>query len=697
MTIDELEQLRTELLQAREDFERIAVLDRNAKVQAFLAQPNHFRSFLQDLTPECECVMKQLAAIGQVIDPCVESVEKWRHLLQVSLEIDRFYREIGGIVGYQVSILRLLSSLSHDPDSIEAVQFHSPSFDDISEPTPEVVDSTQAGLKALPYVAEFYPLGGAADRLHLIDEETGFELPAAKLPFAGRPLLETLIRDLQAREWLYYRLYGRQVTAPIAIMTSHEKENHRHVLKICEERHWFGRSPEMFRFFVQPLVPTVDENGRWHTTGPLKPYLKPGGHGAIWKLARDMKVFDWLRSMGCKKALVRQINNPIAGIDYGLLAFVGIGYKRNLSFGFASCNRLIKAAEGMVVLKEKEGRVVLTNVEYCEFAKYGIEDAPLRPNEPYSRFSSNTNILFIDLDAVEKAVETHPFPGLLLNLKPACVTDDEGRKREIQLARLESTMQNIADVFEEPKTATSPIQTAATFVTYNQRHKTISVAKKAYIPGKLLLETPEQCFYELLQANRELLTLCNFALPPVRNIEEFLQKGPDALFLYHPALGPLYSVIRQKLRRGSLELGSEWIAEIAELDVEHLKIDGSLRIYANQILGPIDAQSRLHYSARVGRCILRDIVVCNQGVDWQAGTSHWKMQLRRKESLEILLQGWSEFDARGVVFEGAHRFVVKDGVRMVVRQEGRTLQISEEPMPERPLWEYTWKNGVLLN
>lgn len=42
--------------------------------------------------------------------------------------------------------------------------------------------------------------------------------------------------------------------------------------------------------------------------------MKPGGHGAIWKLMWDEGVFDWLQGQhGRRAALVRQISNPMAG------------------------------------------------------------------------------------------------------------------------------------------------------------------------------------------------------------------------------------------------------------------------------------------------------------------------------------------------------------------------------------------------
>lgn len=52
-------------------------------------------------------------------------------------------------------------------------------------------------FQGLPELGEIYPLGGSADRLGLVDPDTGECLPAALLPYCGRTLLEGLIRDLQ--------------------------------------------------------------------------------------------------------------------------------------------------------------------------------------------------------------------------------------------------------------------------------------------------------------------------------------------------------------------------------------------------------------------------------------------------------------------------------------------------------------------
>lgn len=48
----------------------------------------------------------------------------------------------------------------------------------------------------------------------------------------------------------------------------------------------------------------------------------------------------------------------------------------------------------------------------------------------------------------------------------------------------------------------------------------------------------------------------------VGSVEEYLEKGPGFIFLYHPALGPLWDVIAQKIRGGALMHGSELVLEV---------------------------------------------------------------------------------------------------------------------------------------
>ena len=107
----------------------------------------------------------------------------------------------------------------------------------------------------------------------------------------------------------------------------------------------------------------------------------------------------------------------MAGTDATLLALSGAGYADSRSFGFASCPRVVGAAEGMNVLLEKrvqrpDGRVEhaynVTNVEYTEFEKQGICDVPAAPGSQYSCFPANTNVLYVGLKVADVSMLSIP-------------------------------------------------------------------------------------------------------------------------------------------------------------------------------------------------------------------------------------------------------------------------------------------------
>lgn len=647
--VSRIEQLAEALKNCRDDRERIACLDRDYQVRYW--QSPGFES------DEKELIIKSLVAIG----------EPWLSGLWESLcPVEKFYKEIGGIVGYHGT---LISFLSQGGPLHPSGTFHRPPAIDISSDDQQVRTFINAGIASLPYLAEIYPVGGAADRLKLSDPASGQPLPAAKLNYCGLTLLEWLVRDVQAREYLYFKLNARQITIPIAMMTSAEKDNHEHILSLCRENQWFGRPEDSFRFFCQPLVPTIDKQGHWCTIGRDKLLMKPGGHGVLWKLAEQEGIFEWMKSLGKEKILVRQINNPIAGTDYGLLAFCGIGFEKNKVFGFASCPRQVGSAEGVNILIERGGSCSLTNIEYCDFAKYMIEDVPIEPGSSYSQFPSNTNILFADIAGIQQAAIRCPIPGMLINLKSTTFTDEEGNVQSVEMARLESTMQNIADCLDA----------AQTYLTYNHRRKTISTTKKLYQKDGSLLETPEGCLYDQLHNAHDLLTnYCRASVPDVPGIEDYLLHGPSFLFSYHPAFGPLYSIIAKKLRGGKWGHRSELKLEIAEADIENITLSGSLHVIAVQPLGEKDLSGIVHYSDKVGRCRLKNVMVENRGIDADAGPIYWKGEIPRHELCEIVIYGNGEFVAENVTLRGNLKICVRSGTRQVAIEENGTLKLYEE-------------------
>ena len=121
---------------------------------------------------------------------------------------------------------------------------------------------------------------------------------------------------------------------------------------------------------------------------------------------------------GREAALIRQISNPMASTDCTLLALAGTGHSDGRTFGFASCDRVIGAAEGMNVLREQfvpaasggenssaaansggaadgSWEYVVSNVEYTEFQRLGIQDQAVEEGSNKSAFPANTNILYV--------------------------------------------------------------------------------------------------------------------------------------------------------------------------------------------------------------------------------------------------------------------------------------------------------------
>jgi len=704
--------------------QKLTIVNQLPHVQAFLDKTPTLRSFLQDLSPECDYVLKAILAIGQgpIVFNAIEQInnkfERLRSLMHTLLEMEHFYSPIGGIVGYYHEALRLMICCANEPPQKQQEMYHYPPVRDLTKDTSLTQSMIKAGITAMPKLAEVYPIGGAGDRLNLLCQETQKPLPVAQLQFEGMYLLERLVRDLQAREYLYWKLFSVALETPVVFMGSHEKDNVEQTLSICQELRWFGRSPENFIQLVQPLVPLITEKGNFSLAEYLKCTLKPCGHGVIWKLMHDEGVFDWLTSKRRTKVLVRQINNPVSGSDDTLLAFTGIGYEEKKLFGFVGCERLIGSAEGMLVLKQvvqsdlsqpvndnKSDKDLhafgITNVEYTNFKSKGIEELPKTPGNCYSQYPANTNILFADLATIKKVVKINPLPGLLINMKSKTPSIDEhGELININCGRLESSMQNIADsIMHDSHSDIEKLDPKAlpTYVLYTQRNKALSVTKNAYTPGCplaetpegcYLAETPEGCYLDVLANARELLTShCKMQLPIIEKTTKDTAIQPSYIIKYAAVLGPLYSVIGQKIQGGRLKAGSELQLELSELRLENLDLDGSLRITATQPFGTTNSTTgRIAYSNESGKCELINVTVINAGIDYSAEDNcYWKGEIKRHASFEIIIHGNGEFFADSVVFEGAQKIEVPSGYRIEARMKNGKIDYTTLRI-DQPTW-----------
>ncbi len=711
--VDKLNPLVQQLIEAATDEKKLLLLEQRNSVQDFLQRNPSLAEKMHTLSLQNRHLIYSVIAIGQGeqiftgFDP--EHTSSFTHLLKILHDVESFYDTIGGIVGYHLMVLKLLLKQGQTQNESVRVNYLQPEGIDFTKEPEQVNAAVRWGLENLNQLAEIYPVGGAGDRLQLICNVEQEPLPTAQLLLGGRTLLEGLIRDVQAREFLYYKLFGKQLTIPIALMTSHEKRNHQRITKLFEKNHWFGRSKESFRFFTQPLVPVVDEEGGWVVKKALTPMLKPGGHGVIWKLALDNGIFDWLELSGRSKVLVRQINNPVSGTDFGLLAFTGIGFNEDKAFGFSSCPRRSHAAEGTDVLVETrdggEYGYTLSNIEYTDFKVKGIDDNPVSPNSPYSAFPANTNILFADLKEMRNQARHCPIPGMIINMKNIVETKDaKGQLKKILAGRLESTMQNISDQIVDYFPETLPEggrDQLRSYITFNERRKTLSVAKNAYAHGKSFLGTPEGCLYEMMQNMRDLLgNYCKMQLPALESEEEYLADGPSVFALIHPALGPLYQIISQKISGGTIAHGADLILEIAELEMQNINLVGSLHIEAEKALGQENDEGIIRYNELSGKCTLKNVVVRNRGIDILAtDNAFWRNHLNRHEYCHIHLSGCGEFYAENVTLDGSLKLFVPDHHRMVAYEENGKTCFKMHSIDEPTWWwDYAFddENAIVL-
>lgn len=608
-------------------------------------------------------------------------------LVSILVDTERFYQPIGGLLGYYQETLRLIAGQKTE----SRPTWLPPPFFEMRAKTASVWTQCYEGICRLGEVAQVFTVGGAGDRLKLTDVLTGAPLPVARLLFLGKTLLEWLFRDVEALEYLYFRVFGRTVSVPVVLMASHERQNAEQIQQLCVEHQWFGKAPKDLCTIVQSLVPTIGLDGQWICSGPAQLVAKPGGHGVIWKLAQDAGAFDWLSSRGISTILVRQINNPFPSLDHTISSFLGAGLLEHKWFGFASCPPRPGFAEGLIALESTcDNMVGVVNIEYTLFERIRAENLALFDGT----CPANINMLFANMEAVRHALQSLPIPGKMVNAKMEVDCVEDGKIVHRPVVRLESMMQGIADAMMTPLGGSIDREDLAgglsTFLALYDRSKSFSVTKRASAPGQSLYETPESCLYDWYLISRRLLKeICYFELPPEVSLEEFFRHGPNSLFFFHPALGPLWEIIGQKVCGGRLSPGAELELEIAEVSIRNLSVKGSFRLLADSVTGCLDESGVRHLGPAVGRAVLKNVEIVNEGVSQGPLQSFVDRSIPRAASCTICLKGASELIAEDVVLRGDFSLTVQDGTRVILRQrpDGGVF-IIEEPY-DHPEWMYS--------
>ena len=175
---------------------------------------------------------------------------------------------------------------------------------------------------------------------------------------------------------------------------------------------------------------------------------------------------------------------------------------------------------------------------------------------------------------------------------------------------------------------------------------------------------------------------------PKLDEEDFFNNGPPFILLYHPALGPIYSIIAQKICGGRIAKGSELVLEIADISLKNLHLNGSLIVETNAVTGHLDPRGLRRFSNQTGRCILDNVTVENAGIT-KSQEPFWNHVPKRAESLQIHLEESSLFIAENITFKGTHSIHVPANTCVIASQEGEQITYISKPFkPSQPFYRY---------
>jgi len=643
----------------------------NPLIQSFLSSSSEWAKYITSLADDDKVVLLSLVFLKQNTTIFHTPPSKWpkgslQKLLSNLKQVESFYEKIGGIIGYHETFIKLLN----DSDKDTNTSLYPPEPIDIRQFSSKVKEKAEIGLKHLDQIAFIFPVGGAGDRLNLIDKKTKKALPAAFLSFCGKTLLQYLLDEVSALEHLYKSTYKKDITCPVILMTSEEKDNDEKVTSFLEKNDWFGRAENSIKTCIQPVVPVISETGKWILQDDYTLLCKPGGHGALWKVLLENKIFDYLISQKKKYSIIRQINNPIGGMDYNLLTFIGYGLTEKKKFGFLTCPRQVHSATGSILLNEKKEdesyQYNHTNIEYCDFEKYHISDVSTDPYTNISEYPANTNTLFVDLKEAYPIVKENPLFEMSLNIKHSYRF--KGKKKEERIGRPELLMQNISNRFVY--TSKQPLEKGQqkhiyTFLMSNERRKTLGSIKQLLQKDKIM-ETPESCLHSLLENYKELLTKwCSFSMPEMFNYEECLKKGPPFFINISPFLGPTFEEVAKKIQGGEISEYSVLELLTGFVEIKNLKLHGNLHIKEKKRLA--------------SKCYLHNITITNK-INKKPMQAYWKDEISHKNGFSLFLEEGSEFFAENIHFDKVAEFFVPSNHRMIIEGKNKNWKAKLYPI-----------------
>ena len=179
-------------------------------------------------------------------------------------------------------------------------------------------------------------------------------------PISGKSLFNMHAEQLLALNRKY------KTTTPWFIMTS--EVNHKESIQYFEENEFFGLNSEDIFFFVQKMIPAMDNKGRFFLDKMDHIFCNPNGHGGTLFALKENNCLDEMRNRGIEEIFYFQIDNVLTRICDP----VYIGY-HHLAKAEMSAKVISKENpyEKVGVVGKLDGKVSV--IEYSDLPKEAME------------------------------------------------------------------------------------------------------------------------------------------------------------------------------------------------------------------------------------------------------------------------------------------------------------------------------------
>ena len=147
---------------------KLAIVAANKVAHKFLESSHSLQTLLRKCDEASQFVIHAVLAIGQgpVIFQDIDGLDDLEKQLQAFLatllKLEKFYQNLGGIVGYHLTMLKLMADKQGKSSvSCESIAYDEPEGLDCFRETTDVRKAVRWGIEHMPELAEIYPIGGA--------------------------------------------------------------------------------------------------------------------------------------------------------------------------------------------------------------------------------------------------------------------------------------------------------------------------------------------------------------------------------------------------------------------------------------------------------------------------------------------------------------------------------------------------------